>query len=209
MQLTLRPATTTDAICLTAIFFSAFAHDPISLICFPRSLPSSFTWWRNSILSEILDPSSHFLCIYDASSPTQEIISYAKWNDSSAPLATLHDLPAWPAGCDEEIANLFFGTLIEKRREIMGERKHWYLEFVATKPEGQGMGAAGKLMRWGLERADEEGVETYLEASPVGKAVYEYFGFEERSRLVVPVEEKGDFVECMMVRPGKGKTIEL
>lgn len=89
----------------------------------------------------------------------------------------------------------------------MAERKHWYLEIIATRPEWQGKGAAGKLMRWGLEKADADGkgVETYLEASPVGKEVYEYFGFEERGRLVVPVEGKGDFIECMMVRPEKGK----
>lgn len=89
----------------------------------------------------------------------------------------------------------------------MGERGHWYLEIIATRPERQGKGAAGKLMRWGLERADEEKVESYLEASPVGKEVYEYFGFEEKGRLVVIVDEKGDFVECMMVRPRKGKIV--
>ncbi|TGO20838.1 hypothetical protein BPAE_0262g00150 [Botrytis paeoniae] len=204
MNLTLRPATTADAEALANIYFSAFSSDEISLLCFPRS-PVSWTWWYNSILSEIQDPSSHFLCIHDSSSPTSEIISYAKWNDKSAPVATLNDLPEWPQGCNVEVSNHFFGTLIERRREIMGERKHWYLEIIATKPEFQGKGAAGKLMRWGLERADEDGVETYLEASPVGKEVYEHFGFGEKARLVVPVDEKSDFVECMMVRPGKKK----
>lgn len=87
----------------------------------------------------------------------------------------------------------------------MRERKHWYLELIATKPEWQRKGAAGSLIRWGLERADEEGVETYLEASPVGKGLYEYFGFEERGRLVIPVVDGEDFVECMMVRTGRGE----
>ncbi|KAF7907108.1 uncharacterized protein EAF01_004695 [Botrytis porri] len=200
MNLTLRPATAADAEALTNIYFSAFSSDEISLLCFPRS-SVSWTWWHNSILSEIQDPSSHFLCIQDVSSHTSEIISYAKWNNTSATVATTNDLPEWPQGCDVEVANHFFGTLIERRREIMGERKHWYLEIVATKPEFQGKGAAGKLMRWGLERADEDRVETYLEASPMGKEVYEHFGFEEKARLVVPVDGKSDFVECMMVRP--------
>ncbi|KAI9647035.1 hypothetical protein NHQ30_005037 [Ciborinia camelliae] len=204
MKLTIRPATGDDATALTNIYFSSFRHDEISLLCFPRSVPAGWTWWYNSIISEILEPSSHFLCIYDSDSPTQEIISYAKWNDTSAPVPAIDDFPAWPEGCDEEFANYFFGTLIKEHRAIMGTRKHWYLEMLATKPEWQGKGAAGKLMRWGLERADGEGVETYLEASPVGKEVYEYFGFEERGRLVIPMEGKGDFVECMMVRPGKG-----
>ncbi|KAG4034451.1 hypothetical protein MFRU_003g04140 [Monilinia fructicola] len=205
MTLALRSATASDATDLTNIYFSAFDRDEISLLCFPRTTSTAWNWWYSSILSEIRDPSSHFLCIYDASSPDQEIISYAKWNDTSAPVSTVGDLPEWPEGCDVGVANHFFGTLIERRWEIMGERKHWYLELVATIPEWQGKGAAGKLMRWGLERADAEAVETYLEASPVGKGIYEYFGFEEKGRLVVPVEGKGDFVECMMVRPGKAK----
>ncbi|KAM0136913.1 hypothetical protein ACHAP3_004251 [Botrytis cinerea] len=204
MTLTLRPATAVDAEALTNIYFSAFSADEISLLCFPRS-SVTWTWWYNSVISEIQDPSSHFLCIYDSSSPTSEIVSYAKWNDTSAPVATINDLPEWPQGCDVDVANHFFGTLIERRREIMGERKHWYLEIIATRPEWQSKGAAGKLMRWGLEKADEEGVETYLEASPVGKEVYEHFGFEEKARLVVPVNGNNDFVECMMVRSKKEK----
>jgi len=90
----------------------------------------------------------------------------------------------------------------------MRGRKHWYLELVATRPECQGKGAAGKLLRWGIERADEEGTETYLEASPDGKPIYEHLGFREVGRLVVELEGKGDgplaekkFVECFMVRP--------
>ncbi|KAJ8068711.1 hypothetical protein OCU04_002410 [Sclerotinia nivalis] len=205
MKFELRPATPADAKDLTDIYLSAFSNDEISLVCFPRSSPATWTWWHNSILAEIQDPSSHFLCIYDTFSPTQEIISYAKWNDTTAPVATKNDLPQWPQGCDVELANHFFGTLIERRREIMKERKHWYLELIATKPEWQRKGAAGKLIRWGLERADAEGVETYLEASPVGKGLYEYFGFEERGRLVIPVVDEGHFVECMMVRTGRGQ----
>ncbi|CAD6440105.1 46edc67b-02b9-4726-a5ec-2187c4635ee9 [Sclerotinia trifoliorum] len=205
MRFQLRPAVPSDANNLTDIYLSAFSNDEISLTCFPRSLPTTRTWWYNSILAEIQDPSSHFICICNTSSPTQEIISFAKWNDSSAPVVTKNDIPQWPPGCNAELANHFFGTLIERRREIMRERKHWYLELIATKPGWQRQGAAGNLIRWGLVRADEEGLETYLEASPVGKEIYEYFGFEERGRLVIPLVDGEDFVECMMVRTGMGE----
>ena len=90
------------------------------------------------------------------------------------------------------------------------ERKHWYLELIVTRPEWQGKGAAGKLIRWGLERADEEGSVCYLEASPDGKPVYERFGWRERERLVVDLEGRDpcgtgekEFVEVMMVRDVK------
>lgn len=82
----------------------------------------------------------------------------------------------------------------------MGERRYWYLELVATRKEYQGKGCAGKLIRYGLEKADEEGVECYLEASPEGAPIYEYFGFKEVERLVV---FDGKFVELFMIREGR------
>ena len=87
----------------------------------------------------------------------------------------------------------------------MGERRHWYLELLAARPEWQGKGVGSALLRWGLERADEEGVEAYLEASPAGKGLYEKMGFREVGRLVVPSREEGgeDFVECFMLRDAR------
>jgi len=92
----------------------------------------------------------------------------------------------------------------------MRGRKHWYLELVAAIPEEQGKGATGIFLIWGIRKADEEDTETYLEASPDGKPIYEHCGFEEVERLVVLLEGKGntgekEFVECFMVRPLTGK----
>ncbi len=92
----------------------------------------------------------------------------------------------------------------------MKGRTHWYLEFLATRPGEQGKGAAGKLLKWGLQKADEDGTEAYLEASPDGKPIYEHYGFEEVERLVVSLEGKEgvndekEFIECFMVRPVTG-----
>ncbi len=64
-----------------------------------------------------------------------------------------------------------------------------------------------------MQRADEEGTETYLEASPDGKPIYEHFGFKEEDRLVVELEGEGEgplaekeFIEVFMVRPVTEKT---
>ena len=51
------------------------------------------------------------------------------------------------------------------------------LDIVATLPEYQGRGAAGELIRWGINKADEAGLEVYLEASPPAVPVYEHYGF--------------------------------
>ncbi|KAG0648274.1 putative N-acetyltransferase [Hyphodiscus hymeniophilus] len=203
MPLILRKATSEDAQALTEIYFSAFSIDAISLVVFPRNIPAAWKFWYDSVIEEIVDPNAHFICVVDTDSPAQPIIAYAKWNSPSAPMST--DLPEWPEGSDHEIANHFFGNLVKKHAEIMEGRKHWYLEIIATRPEYQGKGAAGQLLRWGMARADEEGTETYLEASPDGKPIYEHFGFREVERLEVELKEEvlGEkvFIECFMIRP--------
>lgn len=206
MPLILRKAVLSDAPALTDTYFSAFSLDAISHLIFPRGDPESWQWWCNSVIEEFADPNAHFVCIVDTDSPDQKIVSYAKWNGPQAPLTT--DLPTWPEKSDAALANHFFGNLIAKHAKMMEGRKHWYLELIATRPEYQGKGAGGKLLRWGLERSDADGTETYLEASPAGKPVYERFGFKEEDRLVVDLEGKGDgnlgekeFIEVFMVRP--------
>lgn len=214
MALTLRKATLTDAAEMTDIYLSAFSIDAISLLCFPRNNAAVYNWWYEMIVAEMTDPHSHSLVITARSSTPSDtakdqVIAWCKWNaPSPKPLET--DLPEWPEGADVDLANHFFGNLFARRGRIMGERAHWYLEIVATRPEWQGKGAAGRLMRWGLEKADEEGVETYLEASPDGKPIYEHFGFKEVGRLIVDLEGKEnalnekEFVEVFMLRPVQG-----
>jgi hypothetical protein len=64
------------------------------------------------------------------------------------------------------------------------------------------------LVEWGLGKADEEGVEAYIEASPAGKSLYEKMGYKEiGERLVIPAKEEGgeDYVECFMLRDARKK----
>jgi len=55
---------------------------------------------------------------------------------------------------------------------------HADLEILGVDPAYQGYGLGSKLLKWGLSRADEEGVEVYLCSSPEGRRVYEKYGFE-------------------------------
>jgi GNAT superfamily N-acetyltransferase len=205
MALTLRPATPADAHHIVDIYFSAFSQDPISLLCFPRTA-AVHAFWLAMITDELSDPAAHFLCV----TAGDAVVAFGQWNAPSkpAPLA----LPAWPAGADVALADSFFGGLFSAHERLMGRKPHWYLELVATRPEFRGKGAAGMLLRWGLERADRDGVEAYLEASPEGKPIYEHFGFGELESMVIDLEGKGlaekEFVEVFMVRPVAGQRKE-
>jgi ribosomal protein S18 acetylase RimI-like enzyme len=57
------------------------------------------------------------------------------------------------------------------------------LEIVAADPKYQGKGAGSQLMRWGLEQADAQGAEAYLEASPEAVPLYRKLGFEEADKI--------------------------
>ncbi|EPE30171.1 Acyl-CoA N-acyltransferases (Nat) [Glarea lozoyensis ATCC 20868] len=207
MSLSIREASLKDAAILTEIYLAAFEKDEISLQAFPRT-DKSYNFWYDAIIEEMASSDWHFICCYPTSDTSQTPIAYSKWNSpTDKRLPGPEDLPQWPEGSDAELANHFFGTLVSKRKENMGERKHWYLELLATRPEWQGKGAGSKMLKWGLGKADEEGLEAYLEASPAGKRLYEKMGFKEIGRLVVPSKKEGgeDFVECFMLRDARKK----
>ena len=88
----------------------------------------------------------------------------------------------------------------KKRKEIMKDRPHWYLDMLGVRKEFQGKGAGTTLLRWGLEKADEAGIEAYLAASPAGTPLYKKHGFELLETVLI---DKGNRVENFMVRQPK------
>lgn len=68
----------------------------------------------------------------------------------------------------------------ERRAEIMGDTKHWYLAPLMVWPEWQGRGVGRKLMDWAIGQADAEVPTThvFLESAPTARGVYLHLGFE-------------------------------
>ena len=61
-----------------------------------------------------------------------------------------------------------------------------------TLPSYRGKGAAGLLIRWGIERAEKDQVPAYLEAGVMGKPIYERYGFVQIGDLLeVDLKEHG------------------
>lgn len=59
----------------------------------------------------------------------------------------------------------------------------WYLRFLGVSPKAQRMGIGKLLLRWGIERSEEEGIPASLEASNAGLGLYQKMGFEETRRM--------------------------
>jgi len=99
-------------------------------------------------------------------------------------------------------------------REGVRERGYLYMAILAVEPKFQRMGVGRKLLEWGLDMADREGLEAFIEASPAGKPLYEKMGWREVGFTDVDLkrwgwEGEGDTNRTVsMFRPAGGRSLE-
>ena len=80
---------------------------------------------------------------------------------------------------------------------------HYYLFTIGVTRAGRGTGIGSRLIRSGLEKADQEGVPAYLENSnEQNREVYKHFGFEETGELTI---NKGPTLWTMVRQPSPGE----
>jgi len=180
---TLQPS---DVPVCVSIYFASFqnAH---SLACWPR-IPSVRKWWENMFLDELSEPFSHWRKA--VSNETGEIAGFMKWQEPKPGQEPDENLPEWPEGADKSLCDETFGAWAKGHKRIMGNRGHWYLEIVATHPKFQGQGAGKLMLAYGCDKADEQGLESYLEASPEAVSLYEKYAFKEVDRLDTWIENE-------------------
>lgn len=74
------------------------------------------------------------------------------------------------------------------KQAISGD--HWYLMTIGVDPDRQRMGAGGRLLSAGLQRADDDGLPCYLETTnPENLPFYRRHGFEVAADGQVPKSE--------------------
>ena len=61
---------------------------------------------------------------------------------------------------------------------------------MAVVPEYRRMGIGSKLMAVGVEHADAMNIECWMEASSLGKPLYETFGFRSLIKLAFDLDKK-------------------
>lgn len=205
--LKMRPGDPSDVPAMVKIFIEAFNSNPIGRTFFPRNDPSTHKFWTTTLTEEIHDPTARFHIITDSSSDAP--IAFAKWIVPLPPGTPSPPMPeesAWPA--NQALAARFFQKLADMHSQIMAGagceslRPHWYLEMMVTRPADQGRGAGAMLMAWGVARAEADGVEAYLDATPEGKPLYARFGFRDAVEPWACLDE-GAYRHSFMVRgPG-------
>ncbi|KAF4417628.1 Puromycin N-acetyltransferase [Fusarium austroafricanum] len=108
-----------------------------------------------------------------------QILGWARWVRREKPLASIKQLDpsAFPASGDQATAAHFFQKNADATFKHVDGEKHWFLSTIATEKEAQRRGAGSALMKFGVERADQEGWMSYLNSSGEGRGLYEKFGF--------------------------------
>lgn len=71
------------------------------------------------------------------------------------------------------------------------DRPHISLNGMATLPEFRGQGVATMMMKYGLEKAEELNLECFLEASDLGRDLYEKYEFRPLMDFHVNMHKKG------------------
>lgn len=87
--------------------------------------------------------------------------------------------PAKRAKAEKEpnLLNNFFAKMWSTRESIMANKTYWFLKLLTIDPPHQRRGIGTLLVKWGVEKANKEGVDAWLESSPMGKGAYLKAGF--------------------------------
>ncbi|KAJ5348717.1 Acyl-CoA N-acyltransferase [Penicillium brevicompactum] len=91
----------------------------------------------------------------------------------------------WLEGDQRQRAEGFLEQLWEKKEKFLGAKKHVYCHTVAVHPEYQGKGIGARLMKWGMDVAEELNLPIYLESTVEGVPLYKKLGFETLSENIV------------------------
>ncbi|EPS26468.1 hypothetical protein PDE_01405 [Penicillium oxalicum 114-2] len=171
-----------DIPAISQLWFAAF---PDMEALFPNT-PAMHQWWDDANRADMIrKPFQKYLKVVDTHTLDERgrprLVAYAKW-DLSMPEERGPRFPPWHESQPALDCDTLFQGLESERARVMGSRRHYYLDMLATHPEYRRRGAGSMLVKWGCDLADREGVGAYVDASQAGVPLYKKFGFVSRSQ---------------------------
>jgi GNAT superfamily N-acetyltransferase len=110
------------------------------------------------------------------------------WDEVEA--GFLEHLPPYEES-DPALLTALFDLFNAHKRKYLGNRPYFVLDTLCTLARHERKGAGSMLVRWGCDRADEAGVEAYLEASPLGAPMYARHGFVRQEEIELDLRKFG------------------
>ncbi|KAK7980268.1 hypothetical protein PG989_012725 [Apiospora arundinis] len=214
MAFHMREATEADIPSLCDVFFDAFSEDPISSRVFPRSSAHAQAEIQDTFTHSVAEPDVHIFVVTEepasdsAVDQKNAILGYVEWvAPRSEPYSPPPPAPSTDGKKAEALAQQFFEVMERKQREHMANQPHWHLAFIGVRHRAQGRGVARQLIQWGIEKADEEGMEAYVQSSPMAASRYRRYGFEDIETHHFDLA--GDYHEVFMKRMPQQKQPRL
>ncbi|KAE8383133.1 acyl-CoA N-acyltransferase [Aspergillus bertholletiae] len=189
----------------------AFCDDPCLNWFYPggRNHPEDFVvLWKNILRMEFFDK-GRFILAATAQDPNNEthpgmVIGFAVWERDGVCEAArswqgtslskrlkrfyLNLKIAYTFCLDTPHRSLSWSKLNHFQHELRTAKagqptETWYLGILAVSSKAQGQGVGKKLLQWGIDRSEEEGIPTTLVATDAGLRLYESTGFERTGWL--------------------------
>ena len=162
---------------------------------------------------ELLEHSSraHYFKVIDTELDNT-LIAVSKWRiyekeRSEEEVKSEFTLPApVPEDC-RAAREKFMAGIFKARWDIMGTRPYVLLDILTTHPDHHRRGAGTMLLKWGIDKADQLGLDSYLEGSSLGRPLYERHGYQPVREVKSDLSEFGGGIDVHMVS-GTFDTIE-
>ena len=182
----LRLATSEDFDQVLEVFHSAWDPTPWFTHAFPRSDPASAVQGRDTIRAILGDRNSIVLVAEETATLTDSgkpyIVGWVRWirrlpAGTGNPHAVMK-LEDYPRSGDQHFALRVRKTSAEALQRYIGPQEPcWYCSGMATRAGYQRKGIGAMMVRWGIEKADEEGWLAYVTGTNEAKSLYEKSGF--------------------------------
>ena len=217
MPLQLLPMEECDLDAYENVAWAAFQDAIMSLLYTKGYTKAAREWWIHYTLIDWRSKPEKFkfMKVIDTelpdNDPNNKIVGVASWrfylkNRTEAEIEA-EEKESEDRGHQPDVnvplAEEFFGTISKCKKEVVGGKAYILLNMIATLPEHHRRGVGAMHLKWGNEQADKLGLLSYLEASPMGRPLYERMGYEVVRELPFDARAWGldrDLPHVVMVR---------
>ena len=197
MPLEIRPLQPEDVEAWVRLLYLAFENTTVACLWRSEPSPASYSIMAKSRGRELLEhsPGVHHYKVVDTELDNK-LIAVAAWRiydkeRSEEEVKSEFTLPdPVPEEC-RPAQDKFMAGIFKAKWEIMGTKPHVLLDILTTHPDHHRRGAGTMLVKWGTDKADELGLESYLEGSSQGRPLYERHGFQPVREIKCDLSEFG------------------
>lgn len=159
---------------LMQVFFPVFGYTTLDIVK-SKEEGQQRLWNDHVKMGEV----SNWLYVEEVS--TGKMVGCAQWEvhlkNPFPEVAERIETSWWPEGSQgKEFSEKLLSQVYGARVSWMA-RPHLALNWMCCIPTHRRQGVGSLIMQWGIDKAEKLGLEAYLEASPMGKPLYEKFGF--------------------------------